>query len=153
MVDVLLFCMPLLSDFCHQQLLRKMRRKIYWTDGRTDGGTDRRTEVKQYTPLTPYGGKLLLAHQIPTSCLSTLLIFIHIFVYAHFSSHFSQQLLKAQIQKRYPQYGIPIWRLWPNIRFLPSTITEKNATKNILDGRKDGRRFWTRQIPTSCLPT
>jgi hypothetical protein len=25
------------------------------------------------------------------------------------------------------------------IRFLPSTITEKNAPKNILDGRKDGR--------------
>ena len=23
------------------------------------------------------------------------------------------------------------------IRFLPSTVTEKNATKNILDGRKD----------------
>jgi hypothetical protein len=43
------------------------------------------------------------------------------------------------VQKRYPQYGIPILRLWLNIRFLPSTVTEKNATKNILDGRKDGR--------------
>jgi hypothetical protein len=43
------------------------------------------------------------------------------------------------VQKRYPQYGIPIWCLWPNIRFLPSTVTEKNATKNILDGQKDGR--------------
>ena len=42
-----------------------------------------------------------------------------------------------RIQKRYPQYGIPIWSLWPKIRFLPSTVTEKNATKNILDGRKD----------------
>jgi hypothetical protein len=42
--------------------------------------------------------------------------------------------------KRYPQYGIPIWRLWPNIRFLPSTVTEKNVTKNILDGWKDGQR-------------
>ena len=42
-----------------------------------------------------------------------------------------------RVQKRYPQYGIPIWSLWPNIRFLPSTVTEKNATKNILDGRKD----------------
>ena len=40
-------------------------------------------------------------------------------------------------KKRYPQYGIPIWCLWPNIRFLPSTVTEKNATKNILDGWKD----------------
>jgi hypothetical protein len=43
------------------------------------------------------------------------------------------------VQKCYPQYGIPIWCLWPNIRFLPSTVTEKNATKNILDVRKDGQ--------------
>jgi cytochrome c2 len=34
------------------------------------------------------------------------------------------------IQKRFPQYGVPIWSLWPNIRFLPSIIAEKNATKN-----------------------
>ena len=36
-----------ISDFCHQQLLRKMRRKISWTD--------ERTEVKQYTPLRGAG--------------------------------------------------------------------------------------------------
>ena len=42
-----------------------------------------------------------------------------------------------RVQKRYPQYGIPLWRLWPNIRFLPSTVTEKNTTKNILDRRTD----------------
>ena len=30
-----------ISYFCHQQLLRKMRRTISWTDGRTDGQTDR----------------------------------------------------------------------------------------------------------------
>jgi hypothetical protein len=42
-----------------------------------------------------------------------------------------------RVQKRYPQYVIPIWCLWPNIRFLPSTVTEKNVTKNILDRRKD----------------
>ena len=40
-----------ISDFCPQQLLRKMRRKISWTDGRTDI----RTEVKQYTPPSPFG--------------------------------------------------------------------------------------------------
>ena len=45
-----------------------------------------------------------------------------------------------RVQKRYPQYGIPIWHLWPNIRVLPSTVTAKNATKYILDGRKDGQR-------------
>ena len=27
-----------ISDFCHQQLLRKMRRKIYWMDGWMDRG-------------------------------------------------------------------------------------------------------------------
>jgi hypothetical protein len=37
------------------------------------------------------------------------------------------------VQKRFPRYGIPIWSLWPNIRFLSSIVTEKNATKNILD--------------------
>jgi hypothetical protein len=42
-----------------------------------------------------------------------------------------------RVQKRYPQYGIPIWSLWPNIRFLQSIVAEENATKNILDGRKD----------------
>ena len=45
-----------------------------------------------------------------------------------------------RVQKRFPRYGVPIWRLWPNIRFLPSTVTEKNATKDILDGRKEGQR-------------
>ena len=43
-----------ISDFCHQQLLRKMRRKISWTDGRT--------EVKQYIPL---GGIIRLTQQVP----------------------------------------------------------------------------------------
>ena len=43
-----------------------------------------------------------------------------------------------RIQKRFPQYGVPIWSLWPNIRFLASIVAEKNATKNIL-GRTEGR--------------
>ena len=34
------------------------------------------------------------------------------------------------VQKRFPWYGIPIWSLWPNIRFLSSIVAEKNATKN-----------------------
>jgi hypothetical protein len=35
------------------------------------------------------------------------------------------------VQKRFPQYGIPIWSLWPNIRFLSSIVAEKNVTKNV----------------------
>jgi hypothetical protein len=30
------------------------------------------------------------------------------------------------VQKRFPRYGVTIWSLWPNIRFLPSIVTEKN---------------------------
>ena len=33
------------------------------------------------------------------------------------------------VKKRVPRYGVPIWSLWPNIRFLPSIVAEKNATK------------------------
>jgi hypothetical protein len=31
-----------------------------------------------------------------------------------------------RVQKRFTQYGVPIWSLWPNIRFLPSIVAEKN---------------------------
>ena len=35
------------------------------------------------------------------------------------------------VQKRFPQYGVPIWSLWPNIRFLPPIVADKNVTKNV----------------------
>jgi hypothetical protein len=31
-------------------------------------------------------------------------------------------LFADRVQKRFPQYGIPIWSLWPNIRFLSSIV-------------------------------
>ena len=34
-----------------------------------------------------------------------------------------------RVKKRFPWYGVPMWSLWPNIRFLPSIVAEKNATK------------------------
>ena len=37
----------------------------------------------------------------------------------------------------FPWYGVPIWSLWPNTRFLPSIVAQKNVTKNILEGRTD----------------
>jgi hypothetical protein len=72
------------------------------------------------------------------------------------------------VQKCFPRYGVPIWSLWPNIRFLPSIVAEKNATKNghiqnvcsmcikasyTIGIPYCGKRFWTHQIHTSCLPT
>jgi hypothetical protein len=41
--------------------------------------------------------------------------------------------------KTLPTIWYTYMTLVTNIRFLPSTVTEKNTTKNILDGRKDGR--------------
>ena len=34
------------------------------------------------------------------------------------------------VQKHFPRYGVPILSLWPNIRFQPSIVAEKNVTKN-----------------------
>jgi hypothetical protein len=76
---------------------------------------------------TPYHGKRFWTHQNPTSCLPTLLIFIHI---EHICSFF--------------------------VTFFSTTIDGRN----LIFGHKlhigtpyRGKRFWTHQIPTSCLPT
>ena len=75
---------------------------------------------------TPYRGKRLWTHQISTSCLPTLLIFIHI---EHICSFF--------------------------VAFFSATIDDRN----VIFGHElhictpyRGKRFWTHQIPTSCLP-
>jgi hypothetical protein len=72
---------------------------------------------------------------IPTSCLSTLLIFIHIehiclFFVAFFSVTVDGRIF-WWVQKPFPWYGVPIWSLWPNIRFLPSIVAEKNVMTNV----------------------
>jgi hypothetical protein len=47
------------SDFCHQRLLRKMRRKISWTDGRTDRG-----KTVYLTPPSGSGGIITNHYQL-----------------------------------------------------------------------------------------
>ena len=71
----------------------------------------------------PYCGKRFWTRQIPTSCLPTLLIFIHI---EHICSFFS-----ANIDGRNLIFGHKLHIGTPY----------------------HGNRFWTHQIPTSCLPT
>jgi hypothetical protein len=56
------------------------------------------------------------------------------------------------VQKCFPRYGVPIWSLWPNIRFLPSIVAEKGH-KLYIGTPYRGKRFWTHRIPTSCLLT
>ena len=53
-----------------------------------------------------------------------------------------QEVEMWRVQKRFPRYGVHIWSLWLNIRFMPSIVAEKNATTNILgwtEGQTDGR--------------
>jgi hypothetical protein len=90
-----------ISDCCHQQLLRKMRRKmciyrcmfnVYKNQQIRQTGSnsffvalfsatiDGRNLIFDHKLhiCTPYRGKRFWTHQIITSCLSNLLIFIHI---------------------------------------------------------------------------
>ena len=74
----------------------------------------------------PYCGKRFWTRQIPTSCLPTQLVFIHI---EHICKFF--------------------------VTFFSAT----NDGRNLIFGHKlhigtpyRGKRFWTHQIPTSCLP-
>jgi hypothetical protein len=74
---------------------------------------------------TPYRGKRLWTHQIPTSCLPTLLIFIHI---EHICSFF--------------------------VAFFSATIDGRNPIfchKLHIGTPYRGKCFWTHQIPTSCF--
>ena len=73
----------------------------------------------------PYCGKRFWTHQIPTSCLPTLLIFIHI---EHICSFF--------------------------VAFFSATIDGRNLIfghKLHISTPYRGKSFLTRQIPTSCL--
>ena len=65
------------------------------------------------------------------------------------------------VQKRFPRYGVPIWSLWPNIRFLPSIVAEKNVTKNVhtlymfnVYKNQLSRQTWSRNLTgPKTLPT
>ena len=74
----------------------------------------------------PYCGQRFWTHQIPTSCLPTQLVFIHI---EHICKFF--------------------------VTFFSATID----SRDLIFGHKlhigtpyRGKRFWTHQIPSSCLP-
>jgi hypothetical protein len=99
---------------------------------------------------TPYRGKHFWTHHIPTSCLPTLLILT--ILPKHCMSHIENRknkmnsaLMLAYDTPALRQTGsrnltgqktLPtIWSLWPNIRFLPSIVAEKIATKSLPKSR------------------
>ena len=66
-----------ISDFCHQQLLRKMQRKISWTDGRTEGRTEGRTDRGKTVyspPPSGSGGIKRSLNEIPIGSNGKLLL-------------------------------------------------------------------------------
>ena len=77
---------------------------------------------------TPYRGKCFWTHQIPTPCLPTLLIFIHI------------------------EHTFCICPFL--VAFFSATIDGRNLIfdhKLHIGTPYRGKRFWTHQTPTSCL--
>ena len=133
----------------------------------------------------PYCGKRFWTHPIPTSCLPTLLIFIHIeHICSLFIAFFSATIDGIDLifghklhigtsyrGKRFWIHQIPTSCLPTLLIFIhiedtfcicPFLVTFFSATidgRNLIFGHKlhigtpyRGKRFLTRQIPTSCLP-
>jgi hypothetical protein len=48
-----------------------------------------------------------------------------------------------RVKTHFPRYGVPIWSLWPNIRFLPSIVAEKNAMKTVFADLVGFYTHWT----------
>jgi hypothetical protein len=114
-------------------------------------------------------------YQIPTSCLPILLIFIHI---EHICSFFlatidDRNLISGHklhigmlyCGKRFwtcqiPTSCLPILLIFIHIEHICSFFSATIDDRNLIFGHKlhigmlyCGKRFWTCQIPTSCLPT
>ena len=61
-----------------------------------------------------------------------------------------------RVKKGFPRYGVPIWSLWPNIRFLPSIVAEENVTKKMFNVYKNqqSRQTGSRNpMGSKTLPT
>jgi hypothetical protein len=106
-----------------------------------------------------YGGDILFL-----SCLSICHNSLSIQLLLMIPSLFGKQEVGIwRVKKRFPRYGVPIWSLWPNIRFLPSIVAEKNVTKNehicsmcikityFLFAEKRGYHKWAFAHSSSCL--
>jgi hypothetical protein len=109
-------------DFCHQQLLRKMGRKISWTTVVYQASSP--DEVNSFYTPAPLRGRGVYCF---TSVRPSKIFFVAFFSVTvdltMIPPLFGKQEVGIwRVQKRFPQYGIPIWSLWPNIRFLSSIV-------------------------------
>jgi hypothetical protein len=109
------------THWTHMHIFRHIFLSNYWW---------LRTDIWSHASyMYPYRRKRFLTHQIPTSCLPTLLIFIHI-EHTFCICPFLVTFFSATIDGRHLIFGhkLHIGTLYR------------------------GKRFLTRQIPTSCLP-
>jgi hypothetical protein len=116
---------------------------------------------------TPYHGMRFWTHQMPTSCLPTLLIFIHIeHICSFFITFFSATIdgSYTPTPRRGRGYTVLPLSVCPSFRpskiFFVAFFSATIDGRNLIFGHKlhigtpyCGKRFWTHQIPTSCLPT
>jgi hypothetical protein len=155
----------LLYPRSHQQLLRKMRRKISWTDGRTNRG-------KTVYPPPPSGsggiiktGWLRIRIMCPSGatclfadcCFSILLVaFFSVTIDARYlifchKLHIGTPYCGKCFLDPSDSYFlfVDFVDFYTHLTYIcnahfsshfSTTVTEKNATKNILDGRKDEQR-------------
>jgi hypothetical protein len=69
----------------------------------------------------------LIKYYLPSILFQTTLLPLH--MYIKINKVGKQEVGIWWVQKCFPRYGVPIWSLWPNIRFVSSIVAEKNVTK------------------------
>jgi hypothetical protein len=133
-----------ISDSCNQQLLRKMRRKmciykcmfnVYKNQQSRQTGS--RNPMGSITLPTIWGTylKLVTIYQISAinscweKCDEKCAYMFNVYKNQLFIG--KQEVGIWWVQIHFPRYGVPIWRLWPNIRSLSTIVAEKNVTKYV----------------------
>jgi hypothetical protein len=129
-----------ISDFCHQWLLWKCDEKCAYMFNVYKKQLSRQTGSRNLMgPKTLpkiWGIYMTLVTKYQISAINSCWEKCYekfAYMFNVYKNQLSRQTGSRNLMdpKTFPRYGVPIWRLWPNIRFLPSMVAEKNVTKNV----------------------
>jgi hypothetical protein len=129
-------CAPPISDRFDQLKKNKMNCELMLTyDAPALRQTGSRNLTCQKTLPTIWGTYLKLVTKYQISAINICWEKCDE-IWAYMFNVYKNQVDKQEVgiwwvQKRFPRYGVPIWSLWPNIRFMSSIVAEKNVTKNV----------------------
>jgi hypothetical protein len=129
-------CAPPISDRFDQLKKTKMNCELMLTyDASALRQTGSRNLTCQKTLPTIWGTYLKLVTKYQISAINICWEKCDE-IWAYMFNVYKNQVDKQEVgiwwvQKRFPRYGVPIWSLWPNIRFMSSIVAEKNVTKNV----------------------